>query len=273
MNRAKCVIPPDYDDRKKERPFVWVRDMRKNERAVTMTLHGRARMDPLTRNQLIGGICAAAVVAMALIRIFVLHAATDGILMNLMSVANAVLSLVVLMSAVLIILKAKNIRSFDSVLQSELNAIDDRYGALIVRSAGWNNEERIVFSIATNTDAIFITDKNDMKDLKYVEKFSFSSSFKETKHIFFYLNYVNLEKRAAYHGETPKIVGRLLARDIAVAIQRAFSDILAAHAIEVGDETDRSVVTIHVKHAESPEDARRIAAVIDYMLFLHFVAV
>ncbi|MCL2889270.1 MAG: hypothetical protein FWE65_02470, partial [Eggerthellaceae bacterium] len=60
----------------------------------------KKEMSPLLKNQLIGGICASLVVIFACIRIFVLKASPDGIFTNLMSITGAVLSLVVLTSAV-----------------------------------------------------------------------------------------------------------------------------------------------------------------------------
>jgi len=230
------------------------------------------KIDPLVRNQLIGGICAGLVVVLALIRIFVLHASVDGTLMNLMSILNAILSLVVLASAVIIILKVMDSRSFDAALKAKLDEIDERYGALIIRSPSAEKNGALVYVIAANTDAIFVNDPNDLPS-EYMEKFAFSPSFRESKHIYFYLNHANMKARSLIHGQTPEVTARLLARDIAIVIQRAFADILAVHAIETSSESGRAVVTITVKNAETAKDAARIGQLIDYLLFLHFVAV
>jgi hypothetical protein len=230
-------------------------------------------LDPLLKNQLIGGICAALVVIFACIRIFVLHASVDGMFMNLMSIANAVLSLVVLTSAVRIMLYSKRKQDFDDVLATKLKAIDDRYGALIEASDDYLGDDACgtTFSIANNVDAVFVTDTNDWSELEYMEKFSFSPSFKQTKKIYFYVNYCNMEARALKRRESQEVTGKILARDTAVAVQRAFSDILTVHALDIAHEENRAVVTISISRAETSQDASRIADLLDYLLFLHFV--
>jgi hypothetical protein len=231
-------------------------------------------LDPLLRNQLIGGVCAGAVVVMALVRIFVLQASVDGTLMNLMSIANAILSLVVLTSAVRIMLSAKKQPSFETAFADKLREIDDRYGALIEARDDYQGDDGdgSVYSIATNTDAIFAAEKDCWHDLQYVPKFSLSPNFTKTRRLLYYVNHCNMTARAAVHGEDPALSARLLARDVAVAVQRAFSDILTAHALDIHREQTRAVVTISIKSANSARDATRIAELIDYMLFLHFVA-
>jgi hypothetical protein len=231
-------------------------------------------LDPLLRNQIIGGVCAGAVVIMALVRIFVLHASADGALVNLMSIANAILSLVVLTSAVRIMLSAKKQPSFEDVLAEKLREIDDRYGALVEASDGYQGDDGdgCVYSIATNTDAIFAAEKDGWHDLQYVPKFALSPNFTQTRRLLYYVNHCNMTARAAMRGEDSALTARLLARDIAVAVQRAFSDILTAHALDIHHEQKRAVVTISLKSANSARDAARIAELIDYMLFLHFVA-
>jgi hypothetical protein len=230
-------------------------------------------LDPLLKNQLIGGICAALVVIFACIRIFVLHASVDGMFMNLMSIANAVLSLVVLTSAVRIMLSVKKRQDFDKVLSGKLTDIDDRYGALIetVQAYSGDGTYGAVYAIANNVDAVFVTDAKDWPDLEYMDKFALSPNFKQTKKIYFYINYINMESRALKRGDSPIITGKILARDTAVAIQRSFSDILTAHALDITHEENRAVVTISIKRTEVEQDARRIAELLDYLLFLHFV--
>jgi len=231
-------------------------------------------MDPLLKNQLIGGTCAALVVLLAGIRIFALHASTDGIMMNLMSVANAVLSLVVLTSAVRIMLSARRPKTFEAVLSEKLDEISNRYGALIepdpVRAAAEGFDS--VYLISGNVDAIFTASRDDWTSLDYREKFAFSGHFPQTRKIYFYVNHINMTARAARTGDDLKTTARLLARDTAVAVQRGFPDIVTAHALEITHEAGRAVVTIVVKSTQTADDAERIADVIDYMLFLHYVA-
>jgi hypothetical protein len=230
-------------------------------------------MNPLLKNQLIGGICAILIVIFVAIRIFVLHASIDGIFMNLISVTNAVLSLVVLTSAVRILLSIKK-HTFEEVFEEKINDIDKRYGALIEPAKKYipgHDEEGTVYSIGNNLDAVFTPDQEQWDDVLYLPKFAFSPNFVQTRKIYYYVNYVNMKARAARMGDDIETTGRLLARDTAVAIQRSFSDILTAHAVEVTHEEGRAVVTINVNSTKTAEDAKRIAEVIDYMLFLHFV--
>jgi len=232
------------------------------------------KTDPLLKNQLIGGTCASLVVVFACIRIFVLHASPDGIFANLISIAGAALSLVVLTSAVRIMLTSKKNRSFEEVLAAECDAIDRRYGALIIATDKYEGDDDngAVYSIADNVDAIFTPSPEQWNSLKYLDKFAFSPYFTKTRTIYYYVNYANMTARAARLGDTLETTARLLARDTAVAIQRSFSDILTAHALEVTREEGRAVVTINIKSTETAGDAKRVAELIDYMLFLHFVA-
>lgn len=240
----------------------------------TSSAKHKKQIDTLLRNQLIGGTCAGLVVILAGIRIFVLQATPDGVLANLMSIANAVLSLVVLTSAVRIMLIAKKRRSFEEVFSEKCNEIDRRYGALIeaIDEYAGDDSDGAVYSIADNVDAIFTTHQDRWESLQYLEKFAFSPDFTQTRKIAYYVNHADVTSRALRLRDTPETTARLLARDIAVAIQRSFSDILTAHALELTHEEGRAVVTIFVNSTETAEDAERIAELIDYLLFLHFVA-
>ena len=233
----------------------------------------RKPMDTLLRNQLIGGTCAVLVVIFACIRIFVLHANPDGIFTNLIAISNAVLSLVVLTSAVTIMLSTRKTHTFEATLAEELGKIDRRYGALIEASDAYlgDDEDGAVYSIADNVDAIFTTDSGQWETLNYMEKFAFSPDFTRTRTVYYYFNYPNMRSRAERLGDDLATTARLLARDTAVIIQRSFSDILTAHALEITHEEARAVVTIKINSASTPRDAERIAELIDYLLFLHFV--
>ena len=231
-------------------------------------------MDPLYKNQIIGGICASLIVIFACIRIFVLHASPDGIFTNLMSISGTILSLVVLTSAVRIMLAAKKVRNFESVIIEECEDIDRRYGALIEAADTKKIEslDGLTYFIADNVDAVFTPDSEHWGSLNYLEKFAFSPDFSQTKTLYYYVNYANMKARAEEHGDDLETTARLLARDIAVSIQRGFSDILTAHALEVTQEESRAVVTIQISATKTSHDAHRVADLIDYMLFLHFVA-
>ena len=230
----------------------------------------------LLRNQLIGGICACLVILFACIRIFVLNGSADNVLTSLISVSNAVLSLVVLTSAVRIMLSSKKHRSFEDVLIEQCEEIDRQYGALIEAVGRPINDgsgvSGMVYSIADNVDAIFTPSLEQWDSLQYMEKFAFSPDFVQTRKIVFYVNHADMKARAERKGDDLATTARLLARDIAVAIQRSFSDILTAHALEVTQEEGRALVTILVNSTETAEDAERIGELIDYLLFLHFVA-
>ena len=233
-------------------------------------------INPLLKNQLIGGVCAALIVTFAGIRIFVLNASPDNVLTSLISIAGAVLSVVVLTSAVRIMLSAKKTRNFESVLIEGCLELDKRYGALIVGKHGDEvraaNVDGMTYLIADNVDTIFTPRPEEWDAVQYMETFSFSNDFLKTRTIYYYVNHANMTERATRLGDDPETVARLLARDIAVAIQRSFSDILTAHALEITHEEGRAVVTILINSTETANDAERIVELINYMLFLHFVA-
>ncbi|MCL1890953.1 MAG: hypothetical protein FWG00_02885 [Coriobacteriia bacterium] len=234
----------------------------------------KSSLSQLERNQLVGGICAGLVVLLACIRIFVLGASPDGILGNLMSIAGAVLSLVVLTSAVHVMLASKISHTFNNVLTKECREIDRLYGDLI-EASGENKDgviEGMAYLIADNVDSIFTSNPEDWDSLHYVKKFEFDDNFFESRKLYYYINHVNMKERAARLGDDLATTARLLARDTAVAIQRSFSDILVVHALEFSQESDRSVVTIHITSVSTSQDAQRIADLINYLLFLHFVA-
>jgi hypothetical protein len=230
-------------------------------------------VDPLLLNQLIGGSFAGLVVLFACIRIFVLKSSLDTVFANLMSISGAALSLVVLTSAVRIMLSTKKTRGFVDVLIEECDEIDRQYGALIEAVEGHRHDtiDGTIYMVADNLDAVFTSSPDQWKSLNYLELFKFSPDFTMDKVIFFYVNHVHTEARATKQGDSLETTARLLARDIAVALQRSFSDILTAHALDVTHEEGRAVVTIVVSSAETAEDAKRIGELIDYMLFLHFV--
>ena len=242
--------------------------------AQTSVKKKKKPMSALERNQLIGGICAILVVAFACVRIFVLKVPPDGIFTSLISISGAVLSLVVLTSAVHVMLMARKTETFETVLAAELDAIDKRYGALIEPSDDddLDDENGVVYSIADNVDAVFMAEPDPSCGFKYTRKFAFSPNFTKTRRVFFYVSHADVAARATQHGDTLETTARLLARDIAVAIQRSFSDILTAHALEISREEGRAVVTIDIDSTKTAGDAERIAELIDYMLFLHFVA-
>jgi len=233
-------------------------------------------MDILLRNQLIGGIFAAVIVTFAAIRIFVLHASIDGILMNLMSIMGAMLSVIVLTSAVSIMLSSKKAKSFKEILIEGCLDVDRRYGALIIGKQGAEvaagNVDGMTYLIADNVDTVYTSSPDEWKGVHYFEKFKFSEDFLQTGMIYYYVNYANMGTRANRLGDTPETVARLLARDTAVAIQRSFSDILNAHALEVTQEEGRAVVSILITSSKTARDAERIIELLNYMLFLHFVA-
>jgi hypothetical protein len=241
---------------------------------MTMSVHKKT-MNPLQKNQIIGGICACIVVIFACIRIFVLKASIDGIFANLMSITGAMLSLIVLTSAVRIMLTSKKSLNFKEILYEKLDEIDERYGALIKHADSnvCDIKDRAVYLIAIdNVDAIFTPSSEKWDNLQYAEKFAFSPDFTKTRTLSYFVNHANMKARAARHGDSLKTAARLLARDTAVVIQRCFSDIATVHALEVTEEDDRAVVSILINSTETSRDAERIAELIDYMLFLHFVA-
>jgi len=168
-------------------------------------------------------------------------------------------------------LSSKKTRTFDSVLREELAEIDRQYGALIAHDDDDSGFD-YVYLISGNVDAIFTSSQDEWGSLDYKEKFAFSKNFAETRKIFFYVNHSNMESRAARTGDSLEITARLLARDTAVVVQRSFSDIVTAHALEITQEEGRATVTIVVDSTETAADAERIAELIDYMLFLHYVA-
>ena len=233
-------------------------------------------LNPLLQNQMIGGICATLIVGFACVRIFVLNGTPDNVLTSLISIAGAMLSVVVLTSAVRIMLSTKKTRDFDSVLIEGCLELDKRYGALIVGKQGAEVRARSVdgmtYLIADNVDTVFTPSAEKWESVQYLEKFSFSDDFRQTRTIFYYVNYESMTARANRLGDDPETVARLLARDTAVAIQRSFSDILTAHALEITQEEGRAVVTILITATETAHQAERIVELINYMLFLHFVA-
>ncbi|MDR0442763.1 MAG: hypothetical protein LBH44_05075 [Treponema sp.] len=185
------------------------------------------------------------------------------------------LSLIVLTSAVRIMLTSKKTKNFKDVLYEKLREIDERYGALIKHADNHvcDIKNRVVYLIALeNVDAIFTPTSEQWNTLRYAEKFAFSPDFTNTRTLYYYVNHANMKARSERTGESLKTTAKLLARDTAVAIQRSFSDIASAHALEVAEEDERAVVTILFSSTEKPHDAERIAELIDYMLFLHFVA-
>ena len=231
-------------------------------------------MDPLQKNELIGGVCAALAVVFVCIRIFILNASLDGILENLISLTGTVLSLVVLTSAVRIMLTVKKRKKFQEILIEGCEEIDRRYGALIVEKTGdkVNLVNGMTYLIADNVDTIFTAKREEWDTIKYMDKFAFGPNFLQTGRIFYYVNYANMGIRANRLGEDAETTARLLARDIGIAIQRNFSDIVTTHAQEITHEDDRAVVTIFVNKKETAEDAERILELINYLLFLHFIA-
>ena len=240
----------------------------------TNTLNQKKLMDPLLRNQMVGGICASLVVIFAFVRIFILKASLDGVFANLISITGTVLSLVVLTSAVRIILSAKKTQSFEEVILEECRKIDQKYGALIQIDDACDGTtiNGTVYMIADNVDAIFTSDPEQWgNSLHFREKFAFSKDFSKTHTLYYYVNNTDMSARAARLGESHEITARLLARDTAVAIQRGFSDILTAHALDIRYESDRALVTIFFNSAETVEDANRITELVNYLLFLHFV--
>ena len=234
----------------------------------------RLSLDSLRDNELIGGICAALVVLFVCIRIFVLETSADGVFDNLIQLTGTVLSLVVLMSAVRIMLSTKKTKSFQATLIEGCEEIDKRYGALIVEKTGGkvNLVNGMTYVIADNVDTIFTAKREEWDTIHYMDKFAFGPNFLQTGRIFYYVNYANMGERAHRLGEDPATTARLLARDIGIAIQRNFSDIVTAHAQEISQEEDRAVVTIFVNSKKTEEDAERILELINYLLFLHFVA-
>ena len=228
----------------------------------------------LRTEEFIGGICAVLVVILACVRIFVLHLSVDDVLENVMTIAGTVLSLVVLTAAVRIMLSTKKTRSFGDVLTEECEEIGRRYGALIKAADGQDpgKVDGLTYLIADNVDAVFTSDSEEWHSLVYMEKFAFSADFQRTRTIHYYVNHANMAARAGRLGDGLALTARLLARDTAVIVQRSFSDIITAHAMEVTQEKGRAVVTIRVNSTETVKDAERIAELLNYLLFLHFVA-
>ncbi|MDR0783774.1 MAG: hypothetical protein LBE83_08475 [Propionibacteriaceae bacterium] len=228
-------------------------------------------LDALSKNQIIGGICAGFVVLFASMRIFVVRASADALYASLATIASAALSLVVLTSAVRIMLIAKRTPRFESVLLEMLDDIDLKYGALI-ESLEQEPGGPLVYGIADNVDAIFTFDSSQWGSLHYSEKFALSPNFKETRTLYYYIDHDDMESRSARLGDDLETTARLLARDTAVTVQRSFPDVITAHALDITPEPGRAMVTVLFNSAETATDAEDIAEVIDYLLFLHFIA-
>jgi hypothetical protein len=235
----------------------------------------------LLRDRAIAGIAACLLVLFACIRIFALdHASIDSnayanlVLMNIMSVSGAVLSLVVFSSAVRIMLQTKKATTFQKALAEKCREIDYNYGALIIAKDAYKGDDidGAVYLIANDLDSVFFPNPERWDPSDYKEKFAFSKNFTQEREIYYYVNHANMTARSVRTKDDLPTTARLLARDTAVAIQRAFPNILTAHALELTQEEGRAVVTIHIQSAETVEDAEHIAELIDYMLFLHFVA-
>jgi hypothetical protein len=196
----------------------------------------------------------------------------DSVLDGLVNLAQVIVAAMVLLVAVRSILARRSSpETFASTLEGELAAWVARSRPLIVPETEFARGTR--YSMLTDLEHMFdvgesLAEARKNKKGKFVD---LPSRFDRDAEILFYLNKTTFSDRAKIANKDISAELRLLAARISACVNAKFADVMTAS--DKGGSNDTATVSITLlRDLQTPEDARTVVHVLDYVMTLYMVA-
>lgn len=221
----------------------------------------------------IGGITAI-IAIIAIVFEMVLGGFTRiSVVAGIKDIAATIVAILVLIVAVRKLRPKKIVETFESVLNEELSAWQQKVSPLVHRATDCN--DKIRYYLITNFDRVIFADDNSIEEIcekGCVDSGTFNGKFVEMpfkmdKNISFFLNASTFKERAKAKNKSYEDTLDALAPAIANCISKSFQGFCKAEPKSSGKEI---VVTFDI--LESPKDARKLVKVIDHVLTLYTIA-
>lgn len=187
--------------------------------------------------------------------------------------AQVVVAAMILLIALKRILNRRPpVETFESTLGNELQSWMTRNRPLVSREDRPEKGSR--FFMLTDLEHIFdvgenLSNENTYKKGRFVE---LPLSYEAGAEMHFFLNLSTFRERAIAKNSESRIEVQLLAARVSACINANFSELLTASSDNSGSGGAAAINITFVKDLDTPEDARQIIHLIDYVMTLYMVA-
>lgn len=217
----------------------------------------------------IGGGAALLAILAGIYRAALNDFSQDAVLEALISISELIVSALVLLVAIRSIVRNMGRKdSFDNVLKQEIDNWVNRNRPLISEDKDFSNGTR--YFMLTDHEHIFdigkdLSDENSYKKGQFVIT---PNTFRKNDQLTFILNKSTFLDRAKVNETEVEAELKILASKIAACINSNFGQYFAASA----DKNQPKINVILLDDFSSPEQARSLVKMIDYVMTLYMVA-
>ena len=217
----------------------------------------------------IGGAAALFAILAGIYRAALNNFSQDAVLEALISISELIVSALVLLVAIRSIIRNMGGKeTFDNVLKQEINNWVNRSRPLISEDKSFNNGTR--YFMLTDHEHIFdigkdLSDENSYKKGQFV---IIPNTFRKNEQLTFLLNKSTFLDRAKINETEVDAELKILASKIAACINSNFGQCFAASA----DKGQSKINVILLENLSTPEQARSLVKMIDYVMTLYMVA-
>jgi hypothetical protein len=216
-----------------------------------------------------GGITAVAAIVAIFLQCVLDGFSVNSILNGLINLAQMIVAAMVMLVAIRSILRTQKPKeTFPDTLESELRGWVERSRPLVMRDENFQDGER--YFMLTNHEHIFDVGENLSDDAAY-KKGQFvvlPVEFRQSGEIMFHLNKSTFLERAKAKGKDADDEIRLIAARIAACINAHFGGVVSASA----DKSQHKIHALLLRDLTSPDDARLLVKLVDYVMTLYMVA-
>jgi len=221
-----------------------------------------------------GGVIGLVTIFLLVWKFVISEQAEPQVIDLMLGVCGTLVSIAVFFVSALFILSArKKKETFESVLSEELAVWHRRNSPLISvenEYVGKSDKDGARYSMLVDHDHI-LRRAEKLKNVARVTFFDLPNSFKKDDQLVFYLSKKMFLWRAKALGEKDlQHVIDKLGRDIANAISCEFTDIVKAHGFP--RQGKNKVTVSFVRDMKTPNDAREIIKLINYVVVLYLAA-
>lgn len=217
----------------------------------------------------IGGAAALFAILAGIYRAALNNFSQDAVLEALISISELIVSALVLLVAIRSIIRNMGGKdTFDNVLKREIDNWVNRSRPLISEDKSFNNGTR--YFMLTDHEHIFdigkdLSDENSYKKGQFV---IIPNTFRKNEQLTFLLNKSTFLDRAKINETEVDVELKILASKIAACINSNFGQYFAASA----DKGQSKINVILLENLSTPEHARSLVKMIDYVMTLYMVA-
>ena len=217
----------------------------------------------------IGGIAALLAISAVLYKASINGFSKEAVLDALISISGTIVSALVLLVAIRSIISNMGKKdTFDNVLKQEIENWINRSRPLISEDKNFGNGTR--YFMLTDHEHIFdigkdLSDENSYKKGQFV---IIPNTFRKNNQLTFILNKSTFLDRAKINETDVDAELKILASKIAACINSNFGQSFAASA----DKSQSKINVILLENLSTPEQARSLVKMIDYVMTLYMVA-